>query len=737
ILLPIVRVLALCAFLCVPALLFGQGVTTAAMSGVVSDQNGASLADANVVAVHVPSGTQYRAVTRAGGTYNVPNMRVGGPYRVTATRIGYRSHTEADVFLSLGQDLRVDFRLEAQAVELAPVVATAERDEVLNPGRTGAATFIDPGKVELLPSIKRSTRDLIRTDPRNDGNYSFAGRNWLYNNISLDGSYFNNPFGLDDPAPGGQTNAEPVPYDAVEQVQVSVAPFDVRQGGFTGANVNSVTKSGTNQYHGSAYTFGRNEDLLGNEVRGLPIVARPDLSFLQAGASFSGPVVRDKVFFFVNGEIERTDNPGSDFAAGAGSTGPGISRVDPLIMDSISHVMNRVYGYDTGPYQGYIHHTDNDKLLAKLNWNIKASNNLSFRWHYLKPNINTPPHQFVFSYHGTGRGPNANSLPFSNSGYAINNHLHSFALELNSRSSGFANRFFASYNRFRDFREPFSKPFPTIEIGQDGVTYTTIGHEPFSIHNILDQDVWQLTNNFSLFRGKHVVTVGANFERFSFFNSFNIFRYGFFQFAPPTGTTFSSLAAFMAAIDPTNPGYTPIDFNSYVTPSVGTPYKGEDISIGQLGVYLQDEYPASDRLNLTYGLRVDFPLYFTSPVDNPYSRGLPALDQFRDPETVDQSKLPGATPLWSPRIGFNWNVSGDRRTQVRGGSGIFTGRIPFVWFGNVISNPGANPNLYPTGPQRPTGSSSDSSTLQQSFDVNAMAPNFKWPQVWTSDFAID
>ena len=316
--------------------------------------------------------------------------------------------------------------------------------------------------------------------------------------------------------------------------------------------------------------------------------------------------------------------------------------------------------------------------------------------------------------------------------------MNSFALELNSRSRGFANRFFASYNRFRDFRQPFSKPFPTIEVGDNSVTYTTIGHEPFSIHNILDQDVWQLTNNFSLFRGKHVLTVGANFEAFSFFNSFNIFRYGVFFFpAPPVsfGSTFSSLGDFMSRIDPTNPGYTPLDFNSYVTPALGTPYKGEDISIGQLGVYLQDEYPASERLNLTYGLRVDFPLYFTSPVDNPYSRGLPALDQFRDPAIVDQSKLPGATPLWSPRIGFNWNVSGDRRTQVRGGSGIFTGRIPFVWYGNVISNL-YNP-FTQTGPVRPTGSSADSSILQQSFDVNAMAQNFKWPQVWTSDLAID
>src|SRR5437867_2379810 len=580
-------------------LLYGQGVTTAAMSGVVSDQNGAPLADANVVAVHVPSGTQYRAVTRAGGTYNVPNMRVGGPYRVTATRIGYRSHTEADVFLSLGQDLRVDFRLEAQAVELAPVVATAERDEVLNPGRTGAATFIDPGKVELLPSIKRSTRDLIRTDPRNDGNYSFAGRNWLYNNISLDGSYFNNPFGLDDPAPGGQTNAEPVPYDAIEQMQVSVAPFDVRQGGFTGANVNSVTKSGTNEYQASAYTFGRNDALLGNTVRGSQVTANPDFGFFQGGASVSGPLVRDKLFFFVNAEIERSHQPGSDFVACTTTcTAPlplGVSRVSAVLMDSIRTVMKTVYGYDTGPYEGYLHHTDNDKLIAKLDWNVNPSNTLSIRWDYLNAKRDLPPHPFVLSFNNTGRGPDATSLPFQNSGYAINNHLNSFALELNSRSRGFANRFFASYNRFRDFRQPFSTPFPTIEIGDTGVTYTTVGHEPFSIHNILDQDVWQFTDNYSWFRGKHVVTLGANFEVFSFFNSFNIFRDGVFFLPPPGGpgqfggTTFSSLDQFFRRTDPNAPFAADsfIDFNAFI----GTgPYKGENISIGQLGVYLQDEY---------------------------------------------------------------------------------------------------------------------------------------------------
>ncbi|MGH7526060.1 MAG: TonB-dependent receptor, partial [Gemmatimonadales bacterium] len=669
--------------------------------------------------------------------YSIPNMRVGGPYRVTATLIGFQPTTAENVFLSLGESLRLDLQLAPQAVELQEIAVTAEGDEVLDAGRTGAATYIDPKQVEVLPSIKRSTRDLTRLDPRSDGNFSFAGRNWLYNNVSLDGSYFNNPFGLDDPAPGGQTNAEPVPYDAVEQVQVSLAPFDVREGGFTGANINTVTKSGTNDLRGSIYSFGRNEALLGNTVRGSEVTANPDLKFIQSGFSLSGPLVRDKLFFFVNGELERTDDPGTNFAASqGGSSGFGISRVSAEILDSIRDRMIQEYGYDPGPFQGYINETNNDKVLAKLDWNVNDNNVLTFRYNFLDAKRDLPPHPFVLSFANTGRGPNESSLPFRNSGYAINNQLHSFALELNSRSSGFANRFFASYNRFRDFREPFSADFPTIEIGEAGVTYTTVGHEPFSIHNILDQDVWQLTNNFTLFRGKHSLTLGANFEAFGFFNSFNIFRHGvFFLPAPPVsiGTTFESLDSFFVKTDPSNPDQ--VDFRSFIGTGL---FKGENIDVGQLGVYAQDEFLVSDRFNLTAGLRVDFPMYFTDPVDNPFSRSLVALDENRQPETVDQSNLPGATALFSPRVGFNWNVTGERRTQIRGGTGIFTGRVPFVWIGNVISNPGSNPNL-PDGfnPTADTVFTADDAILQRSFDLNAMVSDFKWPQTWISDIAID
>jgi len=720
--------------LCVlaPRLAEAQGVTTSALNGFITSDVGKPLEDAQIVAVHLPSGTEYRTTARTGGAYSLLNMRVGGPYRVTATMIGFQPKTAENVELNLGETQRVDLALEPQVVELEEIAVTAAADDILDAGRTGAATYISPVQVEVLPSIKRSTRDLTRLDPRSDGNFSFAGRNWLYNNVSLDGSYFNNPFGLDDPAPGGQTNAEPVPYDAVEQVQVSLAPFDIREGGFTGANINTVTKSGTNTLRGSIYSFGRTEALLGNTVGGQDVVANPDLSFLQSGFSLSGPLKRDKLFFFVNAELERTDDPGTNFVASTtGTPGFGVSRVRQDTMDLIRQRMIDVYGYDPGGYQGYINETDNDKVIAKLDWNINPSNNLSFRYNYLDAQRDLGPHPFVLSFANTGRGPNESSLPFQNSGYTINNNLHSFALELNSRASSYANRFFASYNRFRDHRTPLSAPFPTVEIGEGGVTYTTLGHEPFSIHNILDQDVLQLTNNFTLFKGRHSLTFGGNYERFGFFNSFNIFRNGVF-FLPasiPPGSTFSSLDEFFAATTPGSPTFK--DFNSLIGSG---PYKGENIDVGQLGVYAQDELLASERLNLTLGLRVDFPMYYTDPIDNPFSRGLTALDAADNPETVDQSDLPGAKALFSPRVGFNWNASGDRNTQVRGGTGIFTGRVPFVWIGNVISNPGANPNLFPVGPVRETG---DSSTLAQSFDLNSMVTDFKWPQTWVSDLAID
>jgi hypothetical protein len=719
-------------FMLLPETIMAQGVTTASLNGIVQDADGNPLPGANVMAEHIPSGSQYGAATRDNGFFNLPNLRVGGPYTVTVSYIGFNPQKMENIFLNLGQNFRIEFTMESQAVTVGEVVVTAEQDAVLNSNRTGAATYVEVEQIQSLPTVKRSIRDLTRLDPRSDGNYSFGGKNWLYNNISLDGSYFNNPFGLDDPAPGGQTNAEPVPYDAVEQIQISIAPYDVRQGGFTGAGINVVTKSGTNRYQGSLYSFIRNESLLGNTVSGNEVIANPDLFFNQTGFSVSGPIVEDKVFFFLNGELERREDPGTNFVADRdGTVGFGESRVRASVMDSIRTRMIEVYGYDPGPYEGYIHDTENEKILLKLDWNISESNNLSFRYNRLDARRELPPHPFVLS--SGGRGPNETSLPFQNAGYRINNRLNSFALELNSRAQTFANRFFTSYNRFRDYRNPFSQPFPTIQIDEDGVNYTTLGHEPFSIHNILDQDVWQVTNNFSYFLGNHVVTAGGTFEYFKFFNSFNIFRYGLFMVPAPFGTTFSSLDEFFQLTNPNNPGF--IDFNAaFVDPVASSPFKGENIEVGQLSFYVQDEFIVSPVFNLTAGLRIDLPMYFTDPVDNPFSRSLQLLNEDDQPETIDQSKLPGVQTLFSPRIGFNWDVTGDRSTQLRGGTGIFTGRLPFVWVGNVISNPGPNPNLYPDAD--PVTSKGDA-VLQQSFDLNGMVDDFKWPQVWNTNIAVD
>ena len=746
--------------------LLAQGVTTGGINGFVYSEEGEPLVGTNVVAVHVPSGTQYGAVVRTGGAFNILNMKVGGPYSITASFIGYQSQTEEDVRINLGFSFRITFTLPIEAIEMAEIEVVAERDEVLNSSRTGAATFINPDLVAQMPSIKRSTRDLTRLDPRSDGNFSFGGRNWLYNNISLDGSYFNNPFGLDDPAPGGQANAEPVPFDAVEQVQVSIAPFDVREGGFTGAGINIVTKSGTNQLKGSVYSYTRNESFVGNKVSGEEVIASPDLSFNQSGFTISGPIIENKLFFFVSGERERREDPASNFVADRGGDVEfGESRVSAATMDSIRQIMKDVYGYDTGEYENYFHSTENDKILLKIDWNINDNHNLTLRYNRLDAVRDLPPHPFAASFLGTGRGPNENTLPFQNSGYTINNELDSYALELNSVfGSKIANRFFFSYNKFRDFRKPVSVDFPTIEIGEDGITYTTVGHEPFSIHNILDQDVFQFTNNLSYFSGRHVYTVGVNYERFNFFNSFNLFRHGVFLAPADLGiltggflpfdfldgigaTTFSSVDNFYTRTNPDS-AVKFYDLNALVGSG---PFVGENIEVGQLAFYVQDEFQMSEQIKLTYGLRVDRPIYFTEPVDNPFSRAMILLDENGDSETVDQSKLPDASLLFSPRVGFNWDVNADRSLQVRGGTGIFTGRLPFVWIGNNISNPGPNPNLFgfygglaeediPADHVTDDGSGrlyEGRSVLKQSFFLNAMVDDFKWPQVWTTDFAVD
>ncbi|MFQ5637419.1 MAG: carboxypeptidase regulatory-like domain-containing protein [bacterium] len=724
--------LAFCICSVLTGKLFAQGVTTGSIRGFVTNENGEPLVGANVLAFHEPSGTQYGTSVRAGGFFHLRTMKIGGPYTITVSRIGYKVQIHKNGFVNLGRTTRIDFTLSPEIVRVDVIQVVAEESHVLSTDKTGAATSISVDEVNQLPSVKRSARDLFRLDPRNDGNFSFGGQNWLFNNISIDGSYFNNSYGLDDPIPGGQTNSEPVSFAAIEQAQVSVAPFDVRQSGFTGANLNLVTKSGGNQFRGAIYSYGRNEDLTGGKVSGEDVL-NPDLSFHQTGFTFSGPIVHNKFFFFLNGEIERRDDPGTNFTASRpGLRGPSVSRVEFAVMDSIRQRMIKAYNYDPGTFEDFVHETNNEKLFLKFDWNLDANNHLTFRYNRLDARRDLPPQPFAISLNNKGRGPSEDSLPFKNSGYEANNESNSYALEINSRfglGGKYINRFFLSYNRFRDFRDPFSSPFPTLEIGQNGRTYTTVGHEPFSINNILDQDVWQVTNHFNILKEKHVITLGANFERFSFFNSFNLFYHGLF-FLPVQfgGTRFDSLDDFFAY---TNPELDPCtdallasgepcfrNFNTEVQQQLLKPFNGDDIDLAQLSIYAQDEYLVTENLNLTYGLRIDLPIYFTDIPDNTFSESLTLLNKSGNLEIINASHLPAVKLLPSPRIGFSWDVFGDHSTQLRGGSGIFTGRLPFAWIGNTVSNQGPNAS-------------------SPSFDVTAIDPDFKWPQVWKTNIALD
>ena len=698
-----------------------QGITTSAIKGLVLDAKGQPLPGATVVATHLPSGTTYGNATRDNGQFDLLNMRIGGPYEIKVSFVGFETFVQNNVQLVLGKTFETRITIsEGTGQKLDEVLVRGNRDGQINPDRTGAVTNISATTIRTLPTISRSQEDFTRLTPQASGQ-SFGGRNTLYNNFSLDGSIFNNSFGLDSPTPGGQTNSQPVSLDAIEQIQVSLAPYDVRQGGFTGAGINAVTKSGTNAIKGTAYTYFRNQGLIGKKVEGATI-DNPSLKFNQTGFALGGPIVTNKLFFFVNGEVTRQTDPGQTFrsATSAGEATAaqngqlnGVSRVQQADLQAIRDRLTSVYGYDPGTFQGFNYRTYSDKILAKIDWNINPQNTFSIRYNYLKSYREQGPHPIAIA--PSSRVPGVNTLQFANSGYTINNNLNSVVAELNSTFGGgkFSNKAQASFSAFRDFRElPAGKFFPQIDITQGGTTYTTVGTEQFSANNTLNQNILQLTDNLSYFAGKHIFTAGVNYERFNFINGFNLQRYGYQRL---------ELADFFANTrpgTPANPNPNFLDLNGQAATGGTAPIKQVDVTVAQLGLYVQDEYQASQALKLTLGVRADVPIYGTDVAPNAQIAGKTFLDASGQPVKVDVSELPKSTPLFSPRFGFNYTSQGDgAKTQVRGGTGIFTGRIPFVWISNQASNATFG-DFY-------------------TFQINSTGRNFKFPQVWRTNLAVD
>lgn len=722
-----------------------QGATTAALAGIVADEKGESLPGASVVVVHVPTGTQYGTVTNDDGRFNIVNMRVGGPYKITVSFVGYQDNVIADIFLTVGQELRQNIKLSTNAAVLDEVQVVATRGTVINSGRSGPATTVGNKAINTLPTLNRSLQDFARLDPRSNGGLSFGGRNALFNNITVDGAYFNNAFGL-QPTIGSQAGAQPVSIDAIDQFQVNIAPYDVRQGLSTGANVNIVTKSGTNDFSGSVYTFYRDTSMLSKKVNGIS-GDRKAFAFdnTQFGARLGGPIIRNKAFFFLAYEQEARNTPGSNgFIANrpgttpAPGTGSNTSEVLASDLDGLKDFLIKKFNYNPGEYENYQREARNKKFNARLDFNLAQGHKLNIKYNLLNSYADISP-----STSGAlagGRNPTNTNLPFQASLYRIFNNLHSVIGELNSTfSNKLANNFTVGYTSMRDYRESpvGATPFPTVDIGNGrGQSMTSFGYEPFSANNKLNSDIFQISNNLTLSLKKHVMTFGAAFEANKFSNGFAPNYYGGYQFA--------SLKDFYTSVDSNKS--TAIQFRQQSSNFKDFPFA--DMKGNMLSLYVQDEFNVGKGFKLTAGLRGDGVFFPVDNSDGIYTNKFVPNLTFRNGVKLATDKFPEFTMLISPRLGFNWDVQEKGRTQVRGGTGLFSGRIPYVWLSNQLSNNGVlfnstsvnNPTNRPFTPNvdsyRPTPFTSVSDVKPTSYNLAVTANDFKFPQVWRSNLAV-
>ena len=736
-----------------------QGVTTGSIAGTATDSAGAPLDGARVVAVHVPSGTTYSTATRADGRFTLPGMRVGGPYQVTATHVGYRPEVQNGVNVGLGTTSDLRFRLTPATVQLEAVTVTATADNVFSSGRTGAATTVTTQQISQLPTISRRVEDLLRLTPQYSATQqptssgalsfvSFAGQDNRLNNMTVDGSYFNNSFGLGG-EPGDRTNVAPISLDALEQVQVNVAPYDVRQGNFVGAGINMVTKSGTNEFSGTLFYNGRNNSFVGTEAG--PNTFNPGtFKYHDISGSISGPIIKNKLFFFANYENDGQTNPGTTFRATTGApgdTGSAVTRVLASDLDSLSRFLKNSFNYVTGPYEGYDFSTPSERFLTRLDFNLNEHNKFNLRYNLL----NSTTDVLISNSNSLGFGNRRTSnlsLNFANSNYAIIENLRSIVGEWNSTSGNKSNSLILGYNTSDESRKNVEGPwFPLVEILQGGSNYTTFGFEPFTPKNKLFYHSYQLQDNFTIYMPKHSVTIGASVEKY---HSTNVFFPG-----AQSVYVFNSLADFYTAADSfianPNRAVSPVQIRQFQYRYSNIPGQTEPVQpldVLYAGAYVQDEWKPSANLTISGGLRIDAPKFKNTAYDNPVADTMTFRDQNGNPIHYNTGALPGVNPLFSPRVGFNYDVRGEHKTQIRGGTGIFTGRPAYVWISNQIGNTGVltgfisatNTTAYPFNPNPNAYKPPDSLITggpAASFQLALTDPNFKFPQLWRSNIAVD
>ena len=740
------NLLALFVLLMSVSTAMSQGVTTSGITGTITEANGQPLLGASVVVTHLPSGTRYGAVSNTEGKYSIPGMRVGGPYKVAASFIGFSTKEIDGLNLSLGTFSNLNITLKEDGKVLSEVVVSANQNSLFSSERTGASTAIDNRTLSKLPTISRSINDFTRLSPQSNGQ-SFAGQDSRLNNITVDGSYFNNSFGLGSGSnPGGRTGVSPISLDAIEQISVNVAPYDVRQGNFTGAGVNTVTRSGTNEFSGSAYYFTRNNDNVG-KIAGENRFDPGTFNYNQVGFRVGGPIIKNKLFFFASFEDEKEARPGTTWKANSGTdpiTG-NVTRVLASDLDGLSSYLKSKFNYETGPYQGYDNLTVGTKFLVKLDYNINDKNKLSLRYNHL--NSSTDVLMSGSSSLGFGnRNFRSEALNFQNSNYSIMENIRSFVAELNSRiGNNISNNLIVGYTYQDESRGEKGTFFPMVDILNAGSTYTSFGFEPFTPNNELRYKTFQVQDNLQIFKGNHTFTAGFSYENYQ---SENIFFPG-----KQSVYVYNSLADFYKDADNFlangNTVASGVNLRRFQVrwnniPGSEKPVQPLEVNYG--GVFIQDEWQARPNLKLTAGLRVDVPIFEQTALRNTAMESF----YFRTPASAyvnyRTDALPEANLLWSPRVGFNWDVFNNQMTQVRGGSGIFTGRPAYVWISNQVGNNGIltgfeqldntlvrpfNPDPNKYKPSTVTGAPASS------YELALTETNFKFPQVWRTNIAVD
>jgi hypothetical protein len=717
---------------------YSQGVTTSNVSGKIISQTGESLPGALVTATHAPSGTKYSTVSNNEGRYFIPNMRIGGPYIINTSFIGYATSTVDGINLSLGVTTNIQIELVSEDITVDEVIVVGDRNPIFSSDRTGAATAITNQNLNRLPTVSRNINDFTRLSPQASGN-SFAGQDGRLNNITVDGSYFNNSFGLGSGSnPGGRTGVSPISLDAIDQISINVAPYDVRQGNFVGAGINTVTRSGTNEFTGSVYGFSRNNTLVGTKA-GEKDFNPGEFDYKQYGFRLGGPIIKNKLFFFGSFEDEKNISPGTVFRANTGNekTEGNVTRVLSSDLDGLSKFLKDKYGYETGPYQGYDHTTSATKFLTKLDWNINDKNKFSLRYNHLDSSTDVLASGSSSLGFG-GRNFNLNALNFQNSNYIINENIRSIIGELNSRiSNGVTNNFIIGYTYQDESRGSRGSFFPMVDILKDGATYTTFGFEPFTPNNELRYKTFQIQNNLQIFRDRSTWTFGGSYEKYQ---SENVFFPG-----SQSAYVFNSLEDFYASAAGDN-DITLRRFQVRYNNIPGQIKPVQPLSVDYFGLYGQNELRVSNNFTTTIGLRVDVPIIGETGFRNTEVEGMNFVDANGNPTKYRTDKLPDANLLWSPRVGFNWDANGDKSLQIRGGTGIFTGRPAYVWVSNQIGNNGIltgferldNTKARPFNPDpetyKPTNITGQPAA---NYELALTESNFKFPQVWRTNIAID